>query len=179
MTNEKTYQTITNEELQEVLHLHRLWVLHDIKGARANLRNADLRGVNLFGADLHGADLRGADLRGAAISPLFCAQLTIVPEVGSFVGWKKADGEAIIKLEIPADAKRSNATGRKCRCSKAKVLSIEHDGIFIETVKSKYDCNFIYRVGETVEVEDFCDDRWVECAAGIHFFITREEAENY
>ena len=46
-------------------------------------------------------------------------------------------------------------------------------------VQSAYDQSFVYRVGETVEVSDFCEDRWDECAAGIHFFITRKEAEDY
>jgi hypothetical protein len=34
-------------------------------------------------------------------------------------------------------------------------------------------------VGETIEVKDFDDDRWNECSAGIHFFITRKEAVEY
>lgn len=46
-------------------------------------------------------------------------------------------------------------------------------------VASYYDERFIYRVGEVVEVPDFDEDRWNECAAGIHFFITREEAVKY
>ena len=29
------------------------------------------------------------------------------------------------------------------------------------------------------ELENFNEDRWNECAAGIHFFITREEAIDY
>ena len=46
-------------------------------------------------------------------------------------------------------------------------------------VRSNYSKEFIYRVGETVEVPDFDDNRWNECAAGIHFFITRDEAVKY
>ena len=103
------------------------------------------------------------------------------PEEGEFIGFKKARGY-IVKLKITEDAKRCSATGRKCRCSKAVVLSITNkdgsDSGFTE-VKSSYDSNFVYRVGETVEVKDFCEDRWKECSAGIHFFITRKEAEDY
>ena len=87
-----------------------------------------------------------------------------------------------MKLLILDDAKRSSATSRKCRCSKAKVLSLtELDGseTDVTEVKSNYDNNFIYRVGETVEVPDFNNDRWNECAPGIHFFITRQEAVEY
>ena len=53
----------------------------------------------------------------------------------------------------------------------------EDDGV--TSIPSNYDSNFIYRVGTTVEVEDFETDRWDECAAGIHFFITRQEAVQY
>ena len=85
-------------------------------------------------------------------------------------------------LEIPEDAKRLSATGRKCRCNKAKVLEIQNlDGTKadINEVRSDYTAAFIYRVGETVSVDDFCEDRWDECSAGIHFFINRQEAVNY
>ena len=47
-----------------------------------------------------------------------------------------------------------------------------------EEGRSKHDYTFVYRVGETVEPrEPFDPNRWNECASGIHFFITREEAE--
>ena len=40
------------------------------------------------------------------------------------------------------------------------------------------DENFKYKVGETVRPEQGFSEDWViECAPGIHFFITREEAE--
>ena len=142
----------------------------------ANLRCADLTGADLEGADLTGADLRGANLEGAAVNyPIAC------PEEGRFIGFKKAMNR-IVKLEILSDAKRSSATGRKCRCDKAKVVAIEEkDGSesHITEVNSNYDETFIYRVGEVVTVDDFDDDRWNECAPGIHFFITREEAVRY
>ena len=153
----------------------------------ANLCCANLRGADLCGANLSGADLRGADLRGAkntdktawdaytAFYPLQC------PETGSFIGYKKA-ADKIVMLEICADAKRSSATSRKCRCSKAKVLSITHlDGSDsgLTEVRSNYSKEFVYRVGEVAEVPDFDDNRWNECAAGIHFFITRDEAVKY
>jgi hypothetical protein len=46
-------------------------------------------------------------------------------------------------------------------------------------VHSYYDSEFIYKVGELVTVDNFCEDRWKECAPGIHFFITPEEAARY
>ena len=149
----------------------------------ANLNGADLYGADLYGADLYGSDLCGADLYGANLNgakdlnfPIAC------PEKGSFIGFKKCQNNMIVKLEITEDALRCSATGRKCRCSKAKVLSITNlDGIEsnIEFVSSKRDPYFIYKIGEIVEVKDFDTNRWNACSTGIHFFITRQEAVDY
>lgn len=153
----------------------------------ACLSFADLRLANLHRANLIGADLRCADLNGAKVDrtnlidaqnidfPILC------PEKGSFIGFKKANG-LIVELEILSDALRSSATTRKCRCSKAKVISITNpDGSpsGITSIPSSYDGNFIYTIGDIVEVDDFDTNRWNECAPGIHFFITRQEAVNY
>lgn len=96
------------------------------------------------------------------------------------IGFKKC-GDKIVELQITEDAKRSSSTSRKCRCSKAKVLSITSiDGKKeITEAASDYDANFTYQVGEMIEVENFDDNRWNECSTGIHFFITRDEAVQY
>ena len=170
----------------------------DLRGANlrgANLRNADLRNANLSDADLRGANLRNADLRnadlcradlcGASIDQMMWNIYTVFyplqcPESGSYIGYKKASG-LVVELEIPADARRSSATSRKCRASKAKVLSITdiNGNPAGGQVKSNYDPNFVYAIGETVEVTDFDDNRWNECSTGIHHFITRAEAVIY
>ena len=158
----------------------------NLRGANlygANLRGANLRGANLYGANLRGADLYGANLRGADLYgaknipfiPYSC------PDTGSFVGYKKANGY-IVELEILSDARRCSATTRKCRCDKAKVLSIQNiDGSMadIKKIESSYDARFIYTVGEIVEEPNFDEDRWNECSKGIHFFINRQEAVEY
>ena len=158
----------------------------NLRGANlreANLRGADLYGANLRGADLYGADLYGADLRGANLRgaenipfiPYAC------PDFGMFIGFKKAHGHIVV-LEIPEDAKRLSATGRKCRCDKAKVLQIQNlDGAEsgLTEIASDRSSKFIYRVGEVVSVPDFDEDRWDECSTGIHFFINRQEAVDY
>ena len=178
---------MTREDLNAILEKHAKWARGYEGGERANLYGADLYGANLRGADLYGADLRGANLRGADLRgaknvpfiPYAC------PDVGSFIGYKKCDsdkGKVIVELEILSDARRCSATGRKCRCDKAKVLSIQNiDGTLAEVkeARSNYNSDFVYRVGEVVEVKDFCEDRWQECSAGIHFFINRQEAVNY
>jgi hypothetical protein len=160
----------------------------DLRGANlrgANLRGADLCGANLYGADLRGADLCGADLYGAHNIPYIpCA----CPEEGDFVGWKKAfvldSSEAVIvKLRIPKGAKRSSATGRKCRAEKAKVLAFYNlDGTEwkdVSKVVSIYDKSFVYKIGKMVLAENYQEDRWQECAKGIHFFLNRREAVEF
>ena len=151
----------------------------------ANLNHAQLTDADLTSADLSYANLMGANLQDAILDIVRYNECTSFfalqcPEKGSFIGYKKSRGK-IVELLITEDAKRSNATTRKCRCSKAKVLSITNVSNTKEydKVASDYDKNFIYRVGEIVEVKDFDEDRWVECSTGIHFFLTREEAVRY
>ena len=146
----------------------------------ANLCDADLCDADLCGADLYDADLCGAKLRGVRYNEQTAYYAMQCPEKGAYIGYKKAEGK-IVELEIQADAKRSSATTRKCRASKAKVLSITSiDGKeHFEEAKSSRDQSFVYRVGKTVEVKDFDEDRWKECSTGIHHFITREEAAMY
>jgi hypothetical protein len=156
--------------------------------SNADLRNANLREANLFRANLKDANLFGVNLKNANISyakinantkidyPIAC------PETGSFIGYKKAGYEYIVKLQICGDAKRSSATTKKCRCSKALVLSIENiDGSDsgLQEIESDFDSRFVYRVGEIAEVFDFDDNRWDECAPGIHFFMDRQDAVEY
>ena len=147
----------------------------------ANLEDANLGSANLRGAYLGGADLGGADLRGADYSEYTSFLASQCPIEGSFIGWKKCGGY-IVKLKICEDAERSSSTSLKCRCSKAEVLEIQNlDGSVadITEICSNYDKNFIYKVGETIEVKDFDKCRWNECSTGIHFFIDRNMAVIY
>lgn len=169
----------------------------------ANLRCANLYGANLFGANLRRADLRGADLRDADLrrADLYGAILCdtnlcgtnlydakhvpfipmTCPDSGSFTAWKKAHGY-IVKLLIPEDARRSSSTGRKCRCDKATVIAIETvsgEPSGLDEIASDHNGEFIYKVGETVTELNFCEDRFKECAEGIHFFINRQEAVDH
>ena len=149
--------------------------LRDTSLYGADLRSANLCDTSLYGADLRSANLCGANLRGAKGCYLSC------PTEGSFIGWKKASGH-IVKLRIPEDAQRSSAAGNKCRCDKAYVEEIQNmDGTMatVDAVRSDHDQNFVYTVGATVEVPDFDDNRWSECAPGIHFFIDRRAAVEY
>lgn len=165
---------MTSEELKTILENHKHWLNEDCKGWE-DMR-ANLSGANLWRADLWRADLWRVKIDNTKINfPIAC------PDTGVFTAWKTADRK-IIKLEIPADAKRLSATGRKCRCDKAKVIAIQNiDGTDSELteIASNYNNNFIYRIGKTVTVNDFDENRWNECSTGIHFFITRQEAVEY
>ena len=212
--------TLEGDNIEAILKEHGYDCLHGADLGHADLRDADLHGANLHGAnlhganlghadlrdaDLHGANLHGANLRDADLSyadlsyvdlrdanhvKLSIAKISILPDEGDIIGWKKAwtDNEmpptpVIVKLLIPADAQRSNATGRKCRASKARVLDLQDkQGNSLPpdtTAYSGYDTDFTYKKGETVHVENFDTNRWNECAPGIHFFITRIEAVEY
>ena len=162
-------KVITAAELVEILRKHKMWLYGDPSGARADLYGADLTGANLYGAD-------HLDQAKNAKYPIAC------PEKGSFTAFKKVRNDYIVELEIPEDALRCSATSRKCHCSKAKVISITNtDGspANVDVVYSRHDRTFRYKVGDIVKVDDFDPDRWHECAPGIHFFITRQEAVDY
>jgi hypothetical protein len=148
--------------------------LRDADLRDADLRDADLRDADLRDADLCGADLRGADLRGAKNAELSIARTRILAE-GDLVCWKKCRDNVIVKLLIPAAAKRSHAFGRKCRAEYADVLEV----VGAEVGISQHDGKTEYRAGTRVTSNKW-DDNWQEeCAGGIHFYITRIEAENH
>lgn len=103
---------------------------------------------------------------------------------------------ALVRLQIPEDAKRSSAYGKKCRCSKAQVLDIwplgpvfDSNGEVIayevygfldaEHGHSWWNPSFEYRKGETVSVQDFDEHWWDECSSGIHFFMSTYDALRY
>ena len=128
---------------------------------------------------------------------------SICPETGSFYGYKKAwrcanfndkaeYGEAIVTLKIPENALRTNGFGRKCRCDRAIVVGItavklkkgtDHIRYVttgnISMARSDHDPHFYYCIGQEVKVRNFNKNRWETCSRGIHFFLTREEAEQY
>jgi uncharacterized protein YjbI with pentapeptide repeats len=140
--------------------------------ADANLTRADLAGANLYGANLAGADLAGANVAGAN----GLEQFTVCGE-GTLIVYKKLQNNIIATLRIPEAATRINAYGsRKCRAAYAEVIALSDDA----TVGiGRHDATTRYVVGETVTPDSFDDDKRVECSHGIHFFITRAEAETY
>ena len=188
------------DELKNILSLHQKWLNDEKDGIQANLNyanlmnanlnyanlnyanlenaylknailyNAYLKNANLYNANLYNANLYNANLKNA-ILPYF--QL---PE-GTLVGYGKKNG-VIIKMLIPNKAKRTACLiNRKCRCSYAYVLDVFNDKKEV-VVKNKYG-ETKYKKGCIVKPHDYCDDIRIDCAPGIHLFLTKEEAENF
>ena len=151
----------------------------DLSGAdlrRANLSEAILRGADLSGADLHRANLRRANLSEADLSEANLSGAILpayqIPQEGELIVWKKLKGGRLAKLRIPPEAKRTaSLIGRKCRAEYVEVLE--------GTGSSEYWPFVHYSPGCRAEADCYVDDPRVECSHGIHFFLTREEAERY
>ena len=130
------------------------------------------------------------------------------PEEGSFIGYKKAilfrrgggnyyEEKILVKLRITEDAKRSSATSYKCRASKVQVIGFmklrrdENDFMKLHIVDEDFklpsgygvcssrDQGFLYELGAIIQVPDFDENRWDECAEGIHFFMNKNMARDY
>ena len=154
MSTNWTGMTITADQLRDILEKHALWACGERGGERANLQSADLQSA------------KDADL--------VIARTRILPE-GDLIGWKRCKDGVIVKLSIPADAKRSHAFGRKCRAEYVHVLEVIGSDVGL----SLYDGLTSYRICEEVRPEKWDEDWTNECSDGIHFYLSRIEAENY
>ena len=158
----------------------------DLIGANlqnANLRDADFRSAELLDANLRGANLRDANLAGVDLEgAIFSENWQIVPPMGqSFAAFKKTRDVVVLELLIPGSAQRtSSLIGRKCRTNEALVVGVAH-GVANDTgiYKSLHRMDFTYEIGKTAREPAFDPDIRVECTAGIHFFLTKEEAIDY
>src|SRR3990167_3540962 len=77
--------------------------------------------------------------------------------------------EVFAKLHILIDEIRENGA------DSVKVLDVFGG----DMGHSIHDNRFVYRKGETVTADGWTENRFEECGHGIHFFITRKEAEEY
>ena len=134
-------------------YLHQLWV----DGAPGGVR-----------ADLSGADLSDTIINDRTIG------VHPAPE-GELIAWGKKSGH-IVGLLIPAKAPRSCATTRKHRSAWVKVLSIDDNEMGTLFHESSYGTT-VYSVGKLTYSDSWDEDRWNECSHGIHWFLSRAEAE--
>ncbi len=155
----------------------------DLRGADlsgAYLRGADLSDADLSDADLSDADLSDADLSGAKIKKEEILKRSIIPQTGSFIAYKTLENKWVAKIEIPNKAKRvSPIVGRKCRASRVRVLEITKGEESIKSCGGRRNSDCIYEVGKITKADSFDPNPFIECLHGIHFFVTKEEAQDW
>ena len=133
--------------------------------------------ANLTGADLTRAGLYGANPTRAQSDETTRWPGFQIPQEGALIVYKKLSYGVLAKLQVPAKAGRTaSVVGRKCRAAYVKVLALE--GPTVEG-RSSHNPAVVYRPGKTVRPDRYDPNPLVECAHGIHFFLTREEAEAY
>ena len=151
----------------------------------ASLRYARLHCTDLsYFADFTDADVTGVDLAECHLNEeMFHGAIGFhpymrCPEEGAFIAWKKCRENRIVKLLIPEDAERTGASVYNCRASKVKVLDIwnQDNEPCDEATSYSYD-DFVYRKGEMVHTWEAFDGQLLTNGGGIHFFLTRTEAE--
>lgn len=137
----------------------------------ANLCNARFtsahisKGTSFDSANLHGCEFDGEEKN--RLGRILDRPIT---------GYKKSGEGDIVTLEIPAGAIVFSINNRKCRTNRAKVIDTEGK----PELSSIFDKRFKYHVGdEIVPMGEFDLMYNIECTSGIHFFLTREEAERY
>ena len=120
----------------------------------------------------------------AQVKNINCKCKQFIPQDTELIGWKKAlnnEGAVLVKLRIPADAKRIGGENFKCRCDKAEVLdifSLMDNRKHYDSCYSGYNPHFKYTVGEVVESE-YDENPIVTCSKGIHFFLDKNLAIDY
>ena len=141
--------------------------------SRADLSGANLSGANLSRANLSGANLSEAYLSGAKNFDKVRGLAYQIPQEGELIVWKKVKG-GVCKLRVPPEARRTaTPISRKCRAEWVEVLAAPEDG------RGLHNRTTVYRTGKTVRPDSYNPDPRLDCTNGIHFFLTREEAEAY
>lgn len=96
-------------------------------------------------------------------------------------------GSTIIRSEFSSTDSDGNVTkyaSRKLRTDRAILKKIENNSFFSKKENcvcySIFDKNFKYKLGEEHKPERPFDSRIdTECVSGIHFFLNKDQAENY
>ena len=154
--------------------------LFDANFVKAGIVNSNFKESKLHDTIFTRARIGNTNFKEAKTNHTTTGLYSSCPEEGSFIGFKKANG-CLVKLKILSDARRSSATGYKCRCDKAKVLKITDlkTGEEVKEIASNFDISFIYKVGKIVEEPNYNENKWEECAEGIHFFLNKDLAKKW
>lgn len=139
-----------------------------------DLRYADLRFANLRGTNLRNVNFRDADLRDAYLIGAELPDFQIPQDIDLTV-WGKKNG-VLVEMKVPQSAKRTSCLiNRKCRAEFVDVIKV-HNRTGKVVVVNEYG-ETTYEDGKRVHPHDYCDDIRIDCAPGIHFWLTKEEAE--
>jgi uncharacterized protein YjbI with pentapeptide repeats len=118
----------TPDDLKAVLDAHKMWILDQKGGSRADLRGADLRGADLRGADLRRADLRRADLSWADLSwaDLLGADLSWADLSWADLSWADLRGADLRRADLRrADLRRADLRRADLGGADLKIHSLE------------------------------------------------------
>ena len=176
------YSSLSNVNLSDTVTNHLYVIATPItQSTLKNIKGFDM----IYGISALNAPGYGNIIDDSLYYPLTC------PSDGAFTGWTKiyTDGDgsvdkpgtALVKLQIPEDAKRVSRAGcsRICCCDKAMVLDIIDldSGEHLHTAEhNTMTRNTVYTVGEMLYPDSYDSDRWLVWADGIHVFINRQDA---
>ena len=88
---------LNEEQIDEILRKHQMWLDGDSAGDRANLSNADLRGANLSSANLYSANLSKANLSSAN---LYGANLSFANLSGANLSFANLSGANLTRATM-------------------------------------------------------------------------------
>lgn len=151
----------------------------------ANLTEASFEESDLDEASFAQANLTGANLQDTnIITAEFDNTIGIYPVCpthGNFIGWTIGEDfkgeECLVEVFIPAWARRSSGTTRKCRTEALVVNSVERlkDGYNPFGVPLRFR-DYILTKNEVIRDNDYEVDRFKVSSTDLYFWISKEEA---
>ena len=182
---------MTKEEIDEILELHRKWLIHDKDGKRADFREKDLSGINLreavlSEADLNKANLQDADLRQTILqyTNLSWANLKKANLQDANLSWANLGGANL----IDADLRRANLWGANLQDAILKGVDLRNvknlplSGLNIlkyqkekirafKLVNKNFEGIYRrlkYKIGKEINEPDYDSDERILCSKGLN-----------
>ena len=145
-----------------------------------NFSHMDLRGWSFKGQNLTGANLQDTNIITTEFDNTI-GIYPVCPTAGSFTGWTIGEdfkgNECLVEIFIPAWARRSSGTTRKCRTEALVVNSVERlkDGYNLVKASLRFRNHILYK-NEFTQDSDFEVDRFNVSSTDLYFWISKEEA---
>jgi len=142
----------------------------------SNFAGAEFRGISVDSyTNLEGVNLFNVSFVHISPHSYYPTGRIISEDIYGYKKCEDKEGHSIIvKLKIPRGAIVFSINGRKCRTNQAEVISIEG----ADRAYSQFN-HISYYVGDKFFIYNFDCQYNVECGEGIHFFMTKKEAEQY